>query len=95
MGRMVSVVALGASLALEGWYHYLDRDLRKLLGMKIKAPLRVAELEAEQGAPDADAMAGRRNRRADLVRSGPPALHAALYHRPSGIQQVISLRSHR
>ena len=40
MGRMVSVVALGASLALEGWYHYLDRDLRKRLGMKIKAPLR-------------------------------------------------------
>jgi len=101
-----------------GWYHYLDRDLRKLLGMKIEAPLRVnycgkgnkaacrqaiwqgladagAELEAEQGTADPNAW--RVSAVPERIRFVPGLLPYTMRYtnRPTGIQQVISFRSHR
>jgi acyl-homoserine lactone acylase PvdQ len=101
-----------------GWYHYLDRDLRKLLGMKIRAPLRVnycgagskracrqaiwqgladagAELEAEQGTADPNAW--KADATAERIKFVPGLLPYTMRYtnRPTGIQQVISFKSHR
>lgn len=101
-----------------GWYQYLDRDLRSLLGMKSKAPFRVsycgagnksacrqaiwqgladagAELEAEQGTADPNAW--KADAVAERIEFAPGLLPYTMRYtnRPSGIQQVISFKSHR
>jgi acyl-homoserine lactone acylase PvdQ len=118
LGRLFSRWDAPPGGQYSGWYQYLDRDLRKLLGMKIRAPFRVnycgagnkaacrqaiwqgladagAALEAEQGTADPNAW--KADATAERIEFAPGLLAYTMRYtnRPSGIQQVISFKSHR